>query len=167
MKNLVFLLLVFFSLKSLGQQTSNEEYSIDISDFKIDYQTNRGSYIGQPFFMTLDVDEAILISDNTNKGQKKTTYFLHYKISPEGKIYFITGSSKLKKGVQSSNFGGISISESYTNNQKFIQLLNEYMHELKFNFYKNGKETFNFSPFSSIVFSNDFTFNVKYSRLNH
>lgn len=161
MKNLVFLLLVFFSLQSLGQQTSNEEYTIDISNFKINYKTNQGSYIGNPFFMNLEVDEDILISDNTHQGQKKTTYFLHYKISPEGKIYFITGNSTIKNEVKSGNYSGISISESYTNNQKFIQLLNEYAQQLKFDFYKNGKKTYNYSTFSGIVFSNTITLNTK------
>ncbi len=155
------LLLVFLSLQSVGQQASKKECTIDISKFKINRVTNQGSYTGQPFFMTLDVDEDILISDNTNEGKKKTTYFLYYKISSDGKIQFITGSSNIKKGAKSTSFSGISISESYTNNQKFIQLLNENIRQLKFEFYKNGKETFNFSTFSGIVFSNDITFHVK------
>ncbi len=161
MKNLLFLLLIFLSLQSLGQQASKAECTIEISKFKINTVTNQGSYIGKPFFMTLEVDEDILISDNIHEGQKKTTYFLYYKISPEGKIYFITGNSKIKNEVKLENYSGISISESYTNNQKFIQLLNEYAQQLKFDFYKNGKKTYNYAAFSGIVFSNTITINTK------
>lgn len=157
MKNLVLLILVFLSLKSVGQQTSTKECPIDISKFKIDRATNQGTYTGVPFFITLAVDEAILIADNANKGKKRTTYFLHYKISADGKICFITGKSNLKKDLTSEKYTGIAISESYTNNQKFIQLLNEEMQQLQFSFYKNGKKTFDFTTFSGIVFSNDIT----------
>lgn len=159
MRNLVLLIFLFLSLKSSSQQTLNKEYLIDISKFKINTATNQGTYVGTPLFVTLDVDENILIDDNTKEGEKKTTYFLHYKISSDGKIYFITGNSL--KGVKKSSYSGISISETYNNNQKFIQLLNEYLQELHFSFYKNGKKIYNLSPFSEVVFSNVFTFNIK------
>jgi len=164
MKNSVFLLLVFFSLKSVGQQTLNEEHAIDISNFNINYKTKQGSYTGSPLFMNLEVDETILISDTSNEGKKKTTYLLYYKISTDGKIYFVTGNCKSKKEDKSMNQAGISIAESYSNNQKFLALLNEHTKQLNFCFYKNGKRTYNFTLFSDIVFSNVFTFNVKDSQ---
>ncbi|RXR18910.1 hypothetical protein EQG63_05545 [Flavobacterium amnicola] len=162
MKNLVLLILVFLSLTSLGQQTLNKECPIDVSKFKIDTVSNRGTYTGLPFFITLAVDEAVLIADNLNKGKKRTNYFLHYKISADGKIYFVTGKNNPKKDVTPKNYSGIAISESYTNNQKFIQLLNEEMQQLQFSFYKDGKKTFNFAAFSDIVFSNDITLYSKH-----
>src|SRR6476620_8235549 len=106
MKNLVLLILVFLSLTSLGKQTSNKECYIDISKFKIDTEKNQGTYTGLPFFITLAVDEAILIADKTNKGKKRTHYFLHYKISADGEIYFVTGKNNSKKDVIPENYNG-------------------------------------------------------------
>ncbi|MFC4818163.1 hypothetical protein [Flavobacterium sp. GCM10023249] len=166
MKFIFFNLFLFTSVFSFGQSIEKKPIQIQFEHFIINKESKTGIQKGRNPLSLLVLEE----KDIESYKSKQPSHFdpknctLNYKISPEGKFYFVKGSVGIKKKSVPEELKGIpQFDYEYYNDSTLIDFLNDKFSKLNLNyvFIQNGTKMTDFTEFSDITFVRSFYFQIK------
>ncbi|MCL9804261.1 hypothetical protein NAT51_01905 [Flavobacterium amniphilum] len=168
MKLIVTLYTLLLTTISFGQENQKKPMQIQFEDFLINKETKTG-YLRRRSPMSL----IVLEEKDLEKFKKNQTFSLNpkncnlnFKISSEGKFYFVKGNIGIKRLSAPEELRGIPpFDYEYFNDQEFIDFLNSQLSKLNVNYViiQNGIEMTNFDELSDITFVRSFYFQTKKS----
>ena len=159
---------LFIAVISFGQETTRKPIQIQFENFLINKEAKTG-YLKKRNPLSL-----IVLEEKDVERFKKNLAFtfnpknsnLNFKISSEGKFYFVKGNIGIKRLSAPEELRGIpQFDYEYFNDQEFIDFLNTKFSKLNVNYVitQNGIEMTNFTELSEITFVDSFHFQTKKS----
>ncbi|HKX87086.1 MAG TPA: hypothetical protein VJL37_10445 [Flavobacterium sp.] len=166
MKTITSFLILFIHITSYAQESYKKPIQIQFERFLINKNTKEGNYRGRNPLSLLILEEKDLakFKRNQSNGFNPKKCNLNFKVSLEGKFYFVKGSVGIKKTTVPEELKGIpEFDYEYYNDQELIDCLNEQFLKLniKYVFVQNGIEMTNLAELSEITFADNFYFITK------
>ena len=168
MKLIITLFTFFIVVTSFGQVNHKKPIQIQFENFLIDKDAKTGHLKGRNPLSLIVLEEKDLERFRKNQSfifnPKECN--LNFKISSEGKFYFVKGNIGIKRLSVPEELRGIpQYDYEYFNDQEFIDFLNEQFSKVNstYVFIRNGREMTNFAELSEITFVRSFYFQIKKS----
>jgi hypothetical protein len=166
MKLIITLFTFFIVVTSFGQVSHKKPIQIQFENLLIDKNTKTGNLRGRNPLSLIVLEEKDLERFRKNQSfifnPKECN--LNFKISSEGKLYFVKGNIGIKRLSVPEELRGIpQYDYEYFNDQEFIDFLNEQFSKVNsaYVFIRNGTEMTNFTELSEITFVRNFYFRTK------